>query len=66
MTTKELLDYRLAALDEENGELKTSYEKLEARVRALELAWAKIVGMSAGGALVGGALVQLFQYLAGK
>ncbi len=64
--TSEVVDYRLATLDSDLRELKASLEKMEQRVRALEIAWAKIMGMSAGGAIVGGALIQVIQYFTGK
>lgn len=56
----------MGELEKDHTKLAEELTKLEARVRALEIAWAKIMGMSAGGAIVGGALFQLFQYLAQK
>ena len=61
-----VLEHRIGELEKEHSDAGHDIKALEARVRALEIAWAKLVGLSAGGAAVGGAFVQLLTYLLGK
>ncbi len=58
-----LLGHRVGELEKDVSNVNTDIAKLEDRMRTLEIAWARLVGLSAGGAIFGGALVQVVQWL---
>jgi len=63
MTTVRVLEVRLEKLEKALEEHEGLDRAVEARVRNLEIAQAKIIAFSAGGAFVGGSVVQLLQWI---
>ena len=65
-----MVQVNTAVLEHRVTELERRYDvemrELELRVRALEVAWAKLLGLSAGGAAVGGLLFQVLQWVIEK
>ncbi len=64
-----LHEHRLGVLEhwkhDHSEEDDQRHEKLDDRVKKLEIAWAKAIGWSAGGAMVGSVLMQIFFKLVG-
>lgn len=65
-----MVQVNVAVLDHRVAELERRYDvgmrEMELRVRALELAWSKAIGLGAGGAVVGGLVFQVLQFLLTK
>jgi hypothetical protein len=53
--TPEVLSHRVTDLEKDVAEMRAENKAQELRLRALEIANAKILGWAAGGAFVGGA-----------
>jgi hypothetical protein len=66
MTTVRVLEVRLEKLEKALEEHEGLDRAVEGRVRALEIAQAKIIAFAAGGAFAGGGIVQLLQWMFAK